>query len=140
LQWKLDRGTSLFEGRFLKGKWRFQAENIYLIILLHLNEQPYFAMTFAKLSELINNQKKEGEFNYLQNYVKVLIENRLIRRGNPKELSAGIELDEVLEVNKEYTPSEQVKTGQTIFIKMSQQLAKTLNQSNVEINKVLKDR
>jgi hypothetical protein len=33
-----------------------------------------------------------------------------------------------------------MKPNQTIIIKMSVQLAKTLNQNNVEINKVLKDR
>lgn len=48
--------------------------------------------------------------------------------------------DEIIKVNKEYMPIEPVKAGQTIFIKMSAQLAKTLNQNNVEISKVLKDR
>jgi hypothetical protein len=39
LNWNLEKGVSLFEGKFKTGKFRFQSENIYLMILLHINER-----------------------------------------------------------------------------------------------------
>ncbi len=58
LRWKLERGTSLFEGRLAKGKYRFQAENIYMIILFHISEQPNHTILFGNLKTLVNDSKE----------------------------------------------------------------------------------
>ena len=47
LRWKLEKGTSLFEGQLRKGKFRFQAENILMVMLLHIDEQPGHQISFA---------------------------------------------------------------------------------------------
>lgn len=60
LSWKLERGTSMFEGTFSRGKYRFQAENIYMMILLHIAEQQGYSILFGNLKKLIEDNKEEG--------------------------------------------------------------------------------
>jgi len=57
LKWRLERGTSLFDGKLNKGKYRFQAENIYMMILLHISEQPNYTILFGNLKKMVNDDK-----------------------------------------------------------------------------------
>lgn len=50
----------MFEGTFSRGKYRFQAENIYMMILLHIAEQQGYSILFGNLKKLIEDNKEEG--------------------------------------------------------------------------------
>lgn len=56
LKLKFDKGTSLFEGRFPSAKVKFQAENSYLMILLHLSEKKQ-PTTMAELRKVFQDKK-----------------------------------------------------------------------------------
>lgn len=49
LNWKLERGFSMFEGRFPGGKYRFQSENVFMMLLFHISESPSQQILFGNL-------------------------------------------------------------------------------------------
>ena len=57
LKLKFDKGTSLFEGRFPTAKVKFQAENSYLMILLHLSERKQGTATMAEVRKVFQDKK-----------------------------------------------------------------------------------
>lgn len=72
LKLRLDRGTSLFEAKYPNFKVRFQAENCYLFLLLHLSEQPEGKSTLDQLKTFFV-PKKEDKNPLLYNIIQVLI-------------------------------------------------------------------
>ena len=84
LRWKLERGTSLFEGQLRKGKFRFQAENILMVLLLHLQEHNEDTMAFGGMRKLVEDGKEGGQPSPLQNYLKVLVEAKIALRAEGK--------------------------------------------------------
>ena len=111
-----------------------------MIILLHLAEQPNHRITFSALKERIEDGKEEGQPSPVQNYLKVLVESKLLTRAEGKTNESPFDLDEMIAVNLNYIPPPQTKPAQTIIIRPSQALVKLFNQGTIEQTRILKDR
>lgn len=75
-----------------------------------------------------------------QNYLKVLVECKVLKRGEGKATQDVFESDEVISVNQDYAPPPQCKPAQTIILRPSQGLVKLFNQGTIEEGRILKDR
>lgn len=82
LNLKIEKGFSLFQGNFKAGKFRFQSQNIFLMLLFHIAQAKGYEMHFWELMKKITKHK-DGGVNYLIKCVKVLIDNGLVLRNNP---------------------------------------------------------
>jgi|LakMenE01Jun11ns_1017448.scaffolds.fasta_scaffold8112610_1 hypothetical protein len=76
-----------------------------MVVLLHFNDLEKGSMTFKELSNIAVSQKRENEKNnHLEIVLKVLIENKLILRGQSRGPNDEFEPDENLQINMQYSP------------------------------------
>lgn len=57
LNWKSEKGFSLFEGNFKEGKFRFQSENLFMMLLFHISEGRHNQMLYGNLRQKIRMNK-----------------------------------------------------------------------------------
>ena len=112
------------------------------MILLHISDEPGNKALYGSLRQKFKPVKtnKEADPNALfEKYVLVLVENKLIIRQNA--FSDPITEGEYLSINMKYKPpNPNLKPGQSIMIRPSPEMQKSFHQSNLEKNKIMKER